>query len=75
MDIDELPPDEVRHHMTADPVTIRPTMPVGELARKMLDAHIHRVIVVDDKDRPIGVVSSTDLIAAIAQMEAAPALN
>ena len=75
MDVSELPPDEVRQHMTADPVTVSPTTPVGQLAQKMLDAHIHRVIVVDGKGRPIGVVSSTDLIAAIAQTETAPMLN
>jgi CBS-domain-containing membrane protein len=71
MDPAALPPDEVRDHMTADPVTVRPGSPVGELARAMLDAHIHRVIVVDGKERPVGVVSSTDLIAAVARTEAA----
>jgi CBS-domain-containing membrane protein len=32
----------------------------------MIDAHIHRIIVVDKKQRPIGIVSSTDLLAAMA---------
>jgi CBS domain-containing protein len=32
----------------------------------MLDADIHRVIVADDQRRPVGVVSSTDLVAALA---------
>jgi CBS-domain-containing membrane protein len=71
MDPGELPPDEVREHMTADPVTVRPEAPVGDVARAMLDAHIHRVIVVDQWGRPVGIVSSTDLIAAVAQDEAA----
>jgi CBS-domain-containing membrane protein len=31
-----------------------------------LDADIHRVIVVDKEDRPIGIVSSTDVLAAMA---------
>ena len=69
----DLPADEVRRHMTPDPVTVRPRTPVGELARLMLDAHIHRLIVVDAKGRPAGVVSSTDLIAAVAQAEPAEA--
>jgi predicted transcriptional regulator len=56
---------EVRHHMTADPVTVPPTTPLGELARQMIDAHIHRVIVVDERQRPIGVVASTDILAAV----------
>ncbi len=71
MDPAELPPDEVRDHMTADPVTVGPDSPVSEVARAMLDAHIHRVIVVDTWRRPVGVVSSTDLIAAVARDEAA----
>jgi predicted transcriptional regulator len=33
----------------------------------MMDAHIHRVIVVDSENRPIGVVSSTDILAAVAR--------
>jgi CBS domain-containing protein len=71
MELPELPFDEVRNHMTADPVTVRPTTPVSDLARLMLDAHIHRLIVVDGKGRPVGIVSSTDLIAAVAQTELA----
>jgi CBS-domain-containing membrane protein len=65
--------DEVRRYMTPDPVTVPPGTQVSELARLMLDAHIHRVIVVDTKGRPVGVVSSTDLIAAVARAEAAEA--
>jgi CBS domain-containing protein len=32
----------------------------------MLDAHMHRIIVVDEQRSPIGIVSSTDILAAIA---------
>jgi CBS domain-containing protein len=71
LEIHELPVDEVRRHMTADPVTVRTDTSVGQVARLMLDAHIHRVIVVDVQGRPIGIVSSTDLIAAIGQSESA----
>jgi CBS domain-containing membrane protein len=62
----ELPAEEVRRYMTHDPVTIRPGTTVGELARLMLDAHIHRLIVVDRTGHPVGVVSSTDVLAAVA---------
>jgi CBS domain-containing protein len=60
------PTDKVGEHMTADPVTANPATPIRELARMMLDADIHRVIVVDEQERPIGVVSSTDVLAAMA---------
>lgn len=65
VDTEALPTDEVRWYMTPDPVTVLPLTPVGDLAHKMVDAHIHRVIVVDDQDRPIGIVSSTDVLAAV----------
>jgi CBS domain-containing protein len=57
--------DEVGRHMTADPVTAAPDTPLTDLARMMIDAHIHRVIVVDETQRPVGVVSSTDVLAAV----------
>ena len=58
--------DKVGEHATADPVTAGPATPIRQLARMMLDADIHRVIVVDKEDRPIGIVSSTDVLAAMA---------
>jgi CBS-domain-containing membrane protein len=60
------PTDMVGEHMTADPVTVAPATTIRELARMMLDARIHRVIVVDEQQQPIGVVSSTDVLAAMA---------
>jgi len=66
MDLEEIPTDEVAQYMTRDPVTVGPATPVGQLARRMLDAHIHRVVVVDRQDHPVGVVSSTDILAAVA---------
>jgi CBS domain-containing protein len=66
VDVEKLPTDEVRRFMTADPVTAQPTTSVRTLALMMLDAHIHRVIVTDEQSRPIGIVSSTDILAAVA---------
>jgi CBS-domain-containing membrane protein len=66
---ENLPIDEVTRYMTADPVTVPPGMPIGQLARMMLDAHIHRVFVVNHEGCPVGVVSSTDVLAAVAYAE------
>jgi CBS domain-containing protein len=66
MDVESLPASEVSRYMTADPVTVTPTTPIGELAQKMLDGHIHRVIVVNELEHPVGIVSSTDVLAAVA---------
>jgi len=54
--------------MTKDPVLVPPDTRIGELARMMMDAHIHRLIVVDKTQRPIGIVSSIDILAAIARV-------
>lgn len=64
--LEKLPTDEVRQFMTRDPVTVPSSMGIQKLARIMIDAHIHRVIVVDEKEKPVGVVSSTDMLAAVA---------
>jgi CBS domain-containing protein len=67
IDIDDSPDNEIRHYMTAQPVTVVPTTPIGELAQKMVDAHIHRVLVVIDQSRLQGIVTSTDILAAVAR--------
>jgi CBS domain-containing protein len=61
-----LPADSVQRYLTADIVTVEPSVRLPELARMMMDAGIHRVFVTDDSGRPVGVVSSTDLLAALA---------
>jgi len=69
VDVEKLPTDEVRRFMTPDPVTAQSATSIRVLARMMIDAHIHRIIVVDEGRRPIGVVSSTDVLAALAYSE------
>jgi CBS-domain-containing membrane protein len=69
VDIEALPTETVAAHMTADPVVVPADMTIQELARVMVDAHIHRVIVTDPQRRPIGIVSSTDLLAALARTD------
>ena len=75
IDIDDSPDNEIRHYMTAQPVTVAPTAPIGELAQKMVDAHIHRVLVVVDESRPQGIVTSTDILAAVARAAQRAALE
>jgi CBS-domain-containing membrane protein len=67
IDLHGVPEDDVEQFMTTDPVTARPGTPLAELAQRMVDAHIHRLIVVDADDRPVGIVSSTDILAAVAR--------
>jgi CBS-domain-containing membrane protein len=65
--VDDSPDNEIRHYMTVQPVTVLPTTPIGDLAQKMVDAHIHRVLVVGEHNRPCGIVASTDVVAAVAR--------
>jgi CBS-domain-containing membrane protein len=67
--LDDVPEDEVSRYMTTSVVATGPETRVGELARWMRDAHIHRVVIVDERRRPIGVVSSMDVLAAVARLD------
>lgn len=71
--MEHVPTDAVARYMTPDPVTVSENAPLRQVARTMLDAHIHRVIVVDAGGRPVGLVASTDIVAALA-CAARPAL-
>jgi hypothetical protein len=63
---EDLPGGMVGDYMTTDVVSAGPWMPLPELARMMVDAHIHRVPILDEQGRPVGIVSSTNLLGAIA---------
>jgi CBS domain-containing protein len=67
VEMDALPADDVRHYMTEEPVTVDPEAPIRRVARRMLEAAVQRVIVVDSAGGPVGVVSATDLVAAVAE--------
>jgi CBS domain-containing protein len=73
VDLEKLPVAEVRHFMSPDPVTVRPDTSVRTLARRMTEAHIHRIIVVNEEHRPVGIVTSTDLLAVLAYGDDEPA--
>ncbi len=69
VEMDQVPMDEVSDYMSKDPVMTSPSATIVELAKLMIDAHIHRIIIVDAKKRPVGIVSSTDVVAAVAREE------
>jgi CBS-domain-containing membrane protein len=69
VEVEQLPEDAVRKIMTRDPVTVNPDTPIRSLARQMIDARIHHVVVTDEDKKPMGVVSSTDIVAAVAYSE------
>jgi CBS domain-containing protein len=71
VDPEELPDEMVCNCMTRDPVMVTANATLAELAHKLIDAHIHRVVVVDRDNKPIGVVSTMDIVAAVARAEQA----
>ena len=65
VEMETLPAEDVRHYMTSGPVTVEPEATIGEVGKAMLDAGVQRVIVLGPDRRPAGVVSTTDLVAAL----------
>lgn len=57
----------VRHLMHAPALTADRSMTLEEAAQMMERFHVHRLIVVDDDQlTPVGIVSTTDLVRALA---------
>jgi len=64
---EEFEPDaepQVQDCMTEGAVTARPDDSLAAVARRMSEAHVHRVIVVDEENIPVGVVTSLDMLGA-----------
>ena len=54
--------------MHSPALTADRSMPLEEAAQMMEHAHVHRLVVVgDDQATPVGVISTTDLIRALAR--------
>jgi len=56
----------VRDLMSWPPQTIDGSASLDEAARRMTEAGVHRLVVVDDDMAPVGVISESDLIREIA---------
>jgi CBS domain-containing protein len=55
----------VRKLMTQPALTVQAGATLERAADLMLDRHIHRVVVVDENDTPIGVITTSDLLRAV----------
>jgi CBS domain-containing protein len=53
--------------MTRDPVVVRPTAPLAEAVLAMDEADVNRLPVVDQYDRPIGILARDDVLRALAR--------
>jgi CBS-domain-containing membrane protein len=72
-DVEALPGEEVSRYVTRGAITAAAQTPVGELASLMSDARVHRVLITDGRGRIIGIVSSLDVLRALAAEAAQPA--
>ena len=58
----------VRHLMTSPALTAGATMSMEEAAHLMEERHVHRLVVVgEDEETPIGVISAGDIVRAMAE--------
>jgi CBS domain-containing protein len=65
--IQELPADTVSDVMTPYLITVQEDTPIREVAARMADCGIHRVVVVDDEQQIHGIVTSLDVLRWVAE--------
>ncbi len=56
----------VRDIMTPTVLAVEADMPVSQVAKAMLEGHVHRLMVIDDT-KVVGIVSSTDLLRVLVE--------
>lgn len=56
---------KVSEVMTRDLVSVSENTPVKKVIEYMVDAHIHRVFVLDSDDKLVGIISTIDVLAAL----------
>lgn len=64
-----------RHLMSAPVVSVRADSSVAEAAALMRERRIHRVVVTaleGARERPVGILSATDLVGRLGRLEALP---
>jgi CBS domain-containing protein len=55
----------VERFMTSDLVSVTPDTPLRDVVENMINAHVHRVVVLGPERRLRGIVSTTDVLAAL----------
>lgn len=63
--IETIAEDRVSEHMSPAVQTVNETASLVNAARIMCREHIHRLLIIDEDERPVGMVSSLDLVAAL----------
>jgi len=55
----------VEHYMTTDLVSVSTEDSLEEIVQSMVDAHLHRVLVIDLDQRLQGIITTTDVLAVL----------
>lgn len=63
--LEEISQDYVSPRMSTAVQTVRDDAPVLLAARSMCAAHLHHLVILDETSRPVGMVSSTDILSAV----------
>ncbi len=61
----ELPWNSVQRYMSVPVHIVSPLATMMEAAQLMCVYHIHRLIVLDDREAPVGLVSTLDVVSAV----------
>lgn len=64
--LDELPDIPVAEVMSRDLVSVTPRTPVTEVARRMLEQDVHRILVLDQQQFLHGIITSMDFVRLLA---------
>src|SRR5262249_43010422 len=65
-DVDGRRDAEVGRYLTRTVITASTRTPLNELAALMCDARVHRVLITDPHGKVVGIVSSLDVLRAVA---------
>src|SRR5262245_1637572 len=65
--IEKLPADTIKDVMTPSLITVMEDTPIREVAARMAECGIHRLIVVDEDQQIRGIVTSLDVIRWVAE--------
>lgn len=63
-----VPTDPVKRWMSAQPMTVPGTASLEDCASRMLKANVHRLIVIDEQNSVIGLLSSMDVLKIVANV-------
>jgi predicted transcriptional regulator len=53
---------QARDVMSTDVISVLEDVTVDEAAKKLLESKIHRLLVIDQEGRPLGILSTTDIV-------------